>query len=216
MLAAPDVEAWRVRLDGPPRSFSLDGELYEVVAPWSSLLGVLPLVEWHMPFVTDMVHPGDVDRLLDRFDDDDDDLTLDDVRPALEALVEAATGRRWWVAQRLYATLAHDWADLDGALTLAGVDLARLLSEPARVCNLMYAQLTAGADAPKLAAFEAKLSRPPAGVDTRARPVLTPEQEGAAFLAAMATTTGGRLRASVARPPAEAGPPLAGTGARPA
>lgn len=205
MLPALEVEAWRIAVEGPPRSFVLDGELYEVASPWASLLGVLPLVDWHTPFVLDMVHPGDVDRLFDRFDDDDDDLTLADVAPALERLVELATGRRWWVAQRLYATLARDWAELDGALTLAGVDLGALLETPSRVCNALYGYLTAGADAPKRAAFDARLSRPPAGLDTRARPVVSAEQEGAAWLAAAAGTTGGRLRTTVPRQPAPAG-----------
>lgn len=207
MLPALDVEAWRVALEGAPRSFVLDGELFEVVAPWSSLLGVLTLAEWHMPFIDAMVHPGDVDRLLDRFEDDDDDLGLADVRPAVEALLERVTGRRWWVAQRLYATLAADWAELDGVLTLgAGVDLVELLEQPARVCNVLYAYLTQGADAPKLAAFDAKLNRPPASVNVKARPIITPEQEGAAFMAAMGATQGGRLRRGPAPADAAAAP----------
>lgn len=196
MLPPVEVETWRVRLAGPPRSFVIDGEAYEVVAPWSCLLEVLPPLDWHMPLMYAAVHPGDLDRLLDRFDDDDDDLELADVEPVVEALIEAATGRRWWVAQRLYATLAADWADLDGMLSLRGVDLAELLQAPARVCSLVYAHLTAGAQPHQLAAFDAKLSRPPAGLDTRERPVVTPEQEGAAFMAAAAGVRGGRLRST--------------------
>jgi hypothetical protein len=196
VLPPLQFEAWRVRLDGPPATFVIDGEAFEIMGSWSCLLEVLPMLEWHMPLMYAAVHPGDVDRLLDRFDDDDDDLTLADVEPVVEAVVEAATGRRWWVAQRLYATLAADFAELDGRLSLRGVDLAELLQAPARVCSLVYAHLTAGAAAHQLAAFDAKLSRPPAGLDTRERPVVTPEQEGQAFLTAAAGMRGGRLRSS--------------------
>lgn len=187
------VVPWRVALAGPPARFVLDGEAFVIAGEWSALLRHLPLVDWHLPLLYDLLDDPDVDYLDDRLDDPDDGLTLRELRRVAESLVEAATGRRWWVAQRLIASVADEWAELDGALLLRGVDLAALAcSSPARLCNVMYALIVEHLDKKEREQFEFRLARPPHGVDVRETPVMSADEQGAAFMAAMAALQGGK------------------------
>jgi hypothetical protein len=190
------LEAWRPSVDGPPASFELDGEVYELVGSWAALLDVLTLVDWQLDLLYALVHPEDLDALDDRLDDDDDPLTLDDVDQVAEALVEAATGRKWWVAQKLYGHIAADWRTIEGRFALRGLDLVGMLDRPAHLCNVLYAYLTEGASEQERMMFDARLDRPPAEVDVRETPPVDDEQAGNAFMAAMAQTKGGRITAS--------------------
>lgn len=181
-----ELQAWRVALTGPPASFVLDGELYEIAGCWSALLERLQVEGWHLDLLYDLLDEGDADRLDDRLDDPDDELTLRKVRRVVEALVEQATGRRWWIAQRLIVSIAAEWADLDGLLLLRGVDLATLArTAPARMCNVMHALLVEGRDKRDREMFEFKLARPPKGLNVRETPVMSEQQQGSAFMAAM-------------------------------
>lgn len=180
------MDAWRAALAGPPRSFTLDGEVYELAGAWRALLEHLPLEGWHLPLLYALLHEEDADALDDRLDDLDDPLTLTVVRDVAEGLVEQATGRRWWTAQRLYATAASSWDDLDGAVTLHGGDLLALAAAPARFCAAVYAWLTKNADSKAKAKVDAALERPPAGLDLARAPLWTAEEEGSAFMAALA------------------------------
>lgn len=189
------AEAWRPSLDGPPRSFELDGEVYELGGSWRALLDVLPLIDWRLELLYELVHPEDLDALEDRLDDDDDPLTLDQVDQVAEQLVEAATGRRWWVAQKLYGHIAAEWRDLEGRWLLRGLNLVELLDEPARLCNVLYAYLTEGANEESRRMFDARLDRPPAEVDVRETPPVDDVEAGNAFMAALAQTKGGRISA---------------------
>lgn len=178
------VEAWRAALYGPPSSFELDREIYAITGSWRVLLEELTAQSWHDAVLFGLLHEEDADALDDRLQDDGDDLTLLDLRPVAERLVEQATGRRWWVAQRLYASLAADWPDIDGSLALRGVDVAGLLEVPARLCNAVHAWLVDGADRKARDRFEAQLARPPRGLDLASSPLWSAEEEGAAFMAA--------------------------------
>jgi len=189
------VEAWRAALDGPPTSFELDHEVYELTGSWACLLEHLPLVSWQTGVLYALLDPDDADALDDRLDDEDDPLILGDVQRVAERLVEQATGRKWWVAQKLYGALAVSWVDIDGALALRGVDLTARLAEPARVCNLVHAWLVQGADQQGRERFDAQLETPPPGIDLEASPLWTPEEEGSEFLAAL-STSGGRIGGS--------------------
>lgn len=189
------ADAWRPSLDGPPASFELDGEVYELDGSWRILLDVLPLDEWRLELLYELVHPEDLDALEARLDDDDDALTLDQVDRLVEQLVEAATGRRWWVAQKLYGHVAAEWRDLEGRWALRGLDLVELLDTPARLCNTLYAYLTEGASEESRRMFDARLDRPPASVDVRETPPVDDVEAGNAFMAALAQTKGGRITA---------------------
>lgn len=195
-----DGEAWRAARDGPPASFVLDNEIYELTGDWSELLGVLPLAEWRMPLLYALLHPADADALDDRLEDEDDPLTLDEVGRVAERLVEQATGRRWWAVQRLYATLADGWQVVNGRLALRGVNISDLLSRPAVLCDTLCAYLTEGADDRAVEQFDFTLSTPPPGVDLDDAPLWTAEEEGASFLAAMNApgVKGGRIGGTVA------------------
>ncbi|MBT2226244.1 hypothetical protein [Nonomuraea sp. NEAU-A123] len=192
------AEQWRPSLDGPPRSFELDGEVYELVGSWSVLLDVLTLVDWQLELLYALVDPEDLDVLDDRLDDDDDPLELDDVDRVAEQLVEAATGRRWWVAQKLYGHVAAAWSELEGRWALRGLDLVAMLDRPAYLCNVVHAYLAEGAGDGERRIFEAKLDRPPGGVDVVETPPVSDEEAAAAFMAAVAATKGGRVSTAVA------------------
>ncbi|MEU4228313.1 hypothetical protein AB0F17_28800 [Nonomuraea sp. NPDC026600] len=180
------VEAWRAALHGPPRSFALDGEAFPVTGSWSCLLDRLRFEAWQRDVLYDLVDDASAGYLDDRLDDPGDSLTLRQMRRVAEGLVEAATGRRWWVAQKLIASVADQWADLDGALLLRGVDLAALAAEsPARVCNLMHGLLVEGRDTRERDVFDFKLRQPPPWVDVRQVEIMSAEEQGAAYMAAM-------------------------------
>lgn len=186
------VEAWRAALQGPPRSFALDGEVFAITGQWSALLDRLRFEVWQQGLLYDLVDEGSADYLDDRLGDPRDMLTLRQMRRVAEGLVEAATGRRWWIAQKLIATVADQWADLDGVLLLRGVDLAALAAEaPARVCNVMHALLVEGRDRREREVFEFKLRQPPAGVNVREIEVMSAEEQGTAFMAAMGSVRQG-------------------------
>jgi len=186
---------------GPPQSFVLDAEVYELAGSWQVLLEWLPAERWHMHVLYGLLHPLDADRLSDRLDDSEDPLTREEVRAFAERLVQQATGRKWWVAQRLYATLAASWAELDGQLSLRGVELAALLPAPARACNLVYAWLVDGADEQGRRRLDMQLTRPPAGMTKRqAAGAWSPQEQGRAFMDAYRAQgdAGGRSPARVA------------------
>lgn len=168
----------------------LDREVYELVGSWRVLIEEFTAAGWHDAVLFGLLHEADADALEDRLRDDGDDLTLLALRPVVERLVEQATGRRWWVAQRLYASLAASWADIDGSLALRGVDLAGMVECPARLCNAVHAWLVKGADRRARDRFELELGRPPRGVAVS--PLWSAEEEGAAFMAAYTAHGQGR------------------------
>ncbi|MEU4406168.1 hypothetical protein AB0F88_16730 [Streptosporangium sp. NPDC023963] len=195
------MEQWRSAVLGPPASFVLDDEVYELSGAWQVLLEYLPAERWHMFVLYGLLHPLDAERLSDRLDDDDDPLTRQEVRAVVERLVQQATGRKWWVAQRLYATLAASWGELDGRLSLRGVELAAMLPNPARVCNLVYGWLVDGADEQGRRRLDMQLTRPPAGMSRRqAAAAWSPQEQGRAFMDAYRSQgdAGGRSPVPVA------------------
>ncbi|GAA2685439.1 hypothetical protein [Nonomuraea recticatena] len=195
------MEEWRPAVLGPPASFVIDDEIYELAGSWMVLLEWLPVQRWHMHVLYGLLHPLDAERLSDRLDDLGDPLSREEVRAMAERVVEQATGRKWWVAQRLYATLAASWGELDGRLSLRGVDLAALLQTPARMCNLVYGWLVDGADDKARRQLDMRLTRPPRGMSKReAAAAWSPEEAGRSFMAAMRSQAdaGGRASAAVA------------------
>ncbi|MFI6290000.1 hypothetical protein ACIBEJ_00355 [Nonomuraea sp. NPDC050790] len=179
----------------------LDNEVYELSGSWTVLLEWLPVTRWQMHVLYGLLHPLDAERLSDRLDDGDDPLTREEVRAVAERVVAQATGRTWWVAQRLYATLAASWGELDGRMSLRGVELAALLPNPARACNLVHAWLVDGADDSARRKLDMQLQRPPAGMSKRqAVAAWSPQEAGRAFMSAMRSQAdaGGRAPAAVA------------------
>lgn len=174
---------------GPPRSYVLDGEVYELTGSWWPLMEHLPAEGWHLALLMDITHRADTEALYERLVDPADDLTSAALVPVAEALVLAATGEPWWIAGRLLATADHFWAELDGLLLRAGVDLAELIdTRPARACSVVYAWLVEGADDKGRAKIDHKLRQPPRQMLTDPSPQAAQwfaEDEGAAFTAAM-------------------------------
>lgn len=171
----------------------IDDEVFVVTGCWSALLDHLRYEQWQRPLLYDLLGEADADYLDDRLDDPGDTLTLRQLDRVAEGLVEAATGRRWWAAQRLVASVADEWQTLDGVLLLRGVDLAALArTAPGRLCSVMYALIVEHMTPKDRELFDFKLGRPPKGVDVRETPVMSPDEQGAAFMAALAGLQGGR------------------------
>ncbi|MBP2703535.1 hypothetical protein JOL79_06945 [Microbispora sp. RL4-1S] len=188
-----ELAPWRAAVAGPPRAFELDGEHFVIVSDWSVLLDRLRFETWQLDLLHDLLDEAGADRIDDRLDDELDTLTLRECARVAEGLVEAATGRRWWVAQRLIASAADDWHELDGMLLLRGVDLVELArAAPARLCNVMHRLIVEGLGKTDREMFEFRLRRPPRGVDVRRTQVMTDAEQGAAFMAAMGALQGGR------------------------
>lgn len=180
----------RVARSGPPRSYVLDGEVYELTGSWWPLTEHLGTGErWQLGLLLDITHPEDAGALYERLVDPRDDLTAAVLAPVADALVLAATGEPWWVAGRLLATAAESWAELDGTLLGRGLDLAEVIdAAPARACNLVYAWLIEGADEKGRAKIDHKLRLPPPEMLAAPTPQAAEwfaEDEGAAFAAAM-------------------------------
>lgn len=189
------------RLQGPPRRYMLDGDVYELTGRWSPLLDHLGAELWHLPLLLDLTHREDAEALRCRIGDPDDDLETGDIRRISETLVLLATGQPWWVAQRLLLGAAANMLQIDGDLSREGTDLpAWIEQQPARAVNVIYSWMTKGAEEKEIMKFNNRLFLPPPGaLDDDAADELLDQQaeaEGSAFMAAM----GQMSRAGAIRP----------------
>jgi hypothetical protein len=88
-------------------------------------------------------------------------VTKDELLAAAKAVVEAATGRRWWQVERLVGTAVNDefWPALHGSLVLRGVDLERVSFGAA--LNALYVLMVENMKEDKRHQFDAQLDAPP-------------------------------------------------------
>lgn len=88
-------------------------------------------------------------------------ITKDDILGAARACIEAASGRRWWQAERLLNTTLNDefWPTLHGSLLLRGVDLERL--SLGAVLNAIYVLMVENMKEDRRHQFDATLEAPP-------------------------------------------------------
>lgn len=88
-------------------------------------------------------------------------ITNDDILASARAAVEAAGGRRWWIAERLIATATNEefWPALHGNLVLHGVDLDRV--SLGAVLNALYVLMVQNMKEDKRHQFDAQLEAPP-------------------------------------------------------
>jgi len=173
-------------LDGPPRSFILDNELYEVMPDewWPALLTIRLDHPWAFSFLLGVSHYEDGVVLAERLIDEDDPLEQDDLVPIAQQLVRKATGREWYVAGRLAVITSHHWASIDGRLLTKNVDLLPLLKkEPSRALNLVRGLMYENADERRQMKLDEELDRPPASALKERR---STREDAAAFEAAFA------------------------------
>lgn len=174
---------------GPPTCYELDGVVYELRESWWPALELLPTGRWHIPFVLDMTHPEDAGELRRRLStrSGPDRLRSWDLEAVAEGLVEAATARPWWVAEKLYAFVLEHFGELDGRLRGDVVELIEYA--PARLMNVVHMALVEGAEKKERTKFDQDLYRPPArpAAVKRAPSKWQIEAEGADFMAAMNT-----------------------------
>lgn len=135
---------------------------------WEYEIPELPAADWleallrgWVGVVPGMLHPDDrVEILRDLFSGA---ISRDDITASARAAVEAASGLRWWEAERLWGTASSDelWRVISGQL-LARVDLAHVSLGAA--LNVTYTIMVEGLKEEKRVAFDANLEAPPAEV----------------------------------------------------
>jgi hypothetical protein len=88
-------------------------------------------------------------------------VSKEELLASARAAVEAASGRRWWVAERLISTATNDefWPTIHGSLVLRGVDLDRL--SLGGVLNAIYVVMVENMKEDKRHSFDAQLDAPP-------------------------------------------------------
>lgn len=187
-MGVPAPDPALAALSGPPRSFQVDADVFALTGSWLPLLEHLPREEWRLPLLLDLTHPDDAGLLTERLWDRDDPLSMVTVFTIVENLVQSATGHPYWVPARLLAVAASQWMDVDGHLLLHGVDLISLLDRsPARACSAIYAHLIKDRDEKQREKVDRDLFQMPPDLDAATAPDWMVEEEGAQFMAAMAS-----------------------------
>lgn len=133
---------------------------------WTYEIPQLPATDWLEALlngwtgvVPGLLHPEDeVSVLRDYYASK---VSKDEVLAAARAAVEAASGRRWWVAERLIATATNGefWPTIHGSLVLRGVNLDRL--SLGAVLNAIYVLMVENMKEDKRHSFDAQLDAPP-------------------------------------------------------
>lgn len=98
----------------------------------------------------------------------------------------------YWAVWTLLAAAEANWEGIDGTSAAHGVDPGAL--PLGRFCNYVYVWLAERMSESQFQMFQARLATPPAGVNPESL-VMTEEEEGRAFAAFAAMTTGGRAQA---------------------
>lgn len=158
-------------LDGPPHSFILDNEVYEVLPDewWPALRTIRLENHWAFSFLLGVAQEDDGIALAERLVDESDPLDQDDLVPVAEQLVQLATGRVWYVAARLAVVVDSNWSSIDGRLLQHGVNLLPMLkSDPSRALNIVHTMLYENASDKRSHELDNELQRPPrAAMKTR-------------------------------------------------
>lgn len=169
----------------------------EVSGEFYTVRGDLDLRAWlsalHEPLPLLAVLPFREAQALNRRSyDNDDDVDVQDFADGWHEALKAATGMDWWVAERLMLALVGDWSELAGMLLLKGIDA--LTAPPDMVLSALLAMALEGRDDKERRKFLTQLTTPPVpprGAPRGARPGFSPEEQGAAFLAAQNARTAG-------------------------
>jgi hypothetical protein len=184
------VDVFTATIGGPPAGFNLDGQVYPLNRRWGPLLRFLPAFEkplWPIAVVAAAVEPYAWPQLEVRMFDRGDGFDLRHLHAIAAGLVEAATGRPYYVAGRLLGWAINEWGAVDGELTLAGVNLPVLFdTAPARAVSVLEHLVMRGADDKQRFELEAALTVPPRITYAEAA-LWTADDEGSSFLAAIAS-----------------------------
>ena len=182
-----------------PLSFVVDGYTYTLpeldTRTWLDTLPMDPPgCWWHL--LPGQLSNADQEHVVGRLFHPDDDLDLDDVETAAEAVLAAVLGMDLWAAHRLAGMVHTNWALFDGWSYKRGVD--PLGEPPGRVLSAAYVWRRDMCEKKsELARLDTEIFAPgpelmmsgnprdpaPAGWDD--------EQESAVFAQAMAQATGG-------------------------
>lgn len=127
-------------------------------------------------------------------------VTQEEMSEAAHDVLEAASGRRWWEAERLVvsAMQGDSWPVVHGELVLRGVDLEKI--SLGALWNALYSLVIQNTEEAKRPKIEFEISKPPPGVS--ADELYDPEDAEDSFMAALAHEQ--RMSGGGALPSAEA------------
>lgn len=156
-LALASLRVWAIEVD-------LGGKTYRVPP--------LPAADWFLavlsgetgPVVPGMLDPTDEEEIIERLVAGE--LTAKDITTANRDALAAASGWKWWEAERLMVSAAHGWKMIGGLLAGAGVDLSR--DGLGKVLGTMYALAVTHMKPEDRFAFDSQIQAPPIGyADTK-------------------------------------------------
>lgn len=150
-LALASLRIWAVEVD-------LAGETYTVPA--------LSAAEWFMavlsgesaPVVPGMLDAEEQEQVIDRLLSGE--VTAEQLDTANHEALAAASGWKWWEAERLIVSAAVEWRIIGGLLQGQGLDLNKV--SVGAVLSAMYAMAVGNMKKEDRFTFDAQLSAPPA------------------------------------------------------
>lgn len=179
------LEAWRDRRLHP-LAFALDGVTYEVPEHPARVWILAVLSDESADLLLDALPDEVAEELWEDALDPDVDLTPELLTSIGRALLAKASGRPWWQAQKLLASLADEWDYFIGVARDRG--LGDPLSWPVdELCAWIYYRLTVNAKKEDKERLDAELRTPPLltiGDDEEPDGWAEEEQEGWSALAA--------------------------------
>lgn len=158
-MTAPDFDAalaalrvWAIEVD-------LGGRVYRIPPHPAAVYFAAVLSGEAGPLVPGLLDLADqeevVDRLLRR------EVSRRDIDRANRDALAAASGWKWWIAERLVVSAAAEWRVIGGLLQGAGVDLERM--SLGAVLSSLYAMAVTNMKREDRFAFDAQLNAPPVG-----------------------------------------------------
>lgn len=183
------LTAWRdARRE--PLAFTLDGVRYEVGEQPARTWVLAILADEPADLLLDLLPEHIAEQLWDDACDPDTDTDPELLHRIGQALLARATGRPWWQATALVATLVDQW-DLFDALA-ADRGIGNLLDWPIdRLVNWTYHRLTKDAKAEDRRRIDAELAAPPVTADPDAPDGWADEESGWLAVAAQVGVVGG-------------------------
>jgi len=151
-LALASLRVWAIEVDLGDRTYRIPP---------------LPASEWfaavlsgeHAPIVPGLLEPADQEDVIDRLLAGD--VTQRVLEEANHDALAAASGWKWWEAERLIASAAVGWKVIGGLLQGAGLDLST--APLGAVLSSMYAMAVTHMKPEDRFSFDAQLSAPPLG-----------------------------------------------------
>lgn len=149
-LALASLRVWAVEVD-------LGGHSYRVPPLPASEWFAAVLSDEAVPIVPGMLEPAEQEEIIDRLLAGE--LSREDLDQANRDALAAASGWKWWEAERLIVSAAVEWRIIGGLLQGAGLDVST--ASLGAVLSSMYAMAVTNMKKEDRFTFDAQLSAPP-------------------------------------------------------